>query len=104
MKWLKQVFAKRFNGMDGRIGHVWGDRYWSEIVVGEPPAEEGATGVRPLYEEEDPGVRPLYGDAAETTRFLLFFLPNQPQSPQYAAPPPPRNIEETRQKEPISGS
>jgi hypothetical protein len=27
MKWLKQVFAQRFNGMDGRAGHIWGDRY-----------------------------------------------------------------------------
>jgi REP element-mobilizing transposase RayT len=25
MKWVKQVFAQRFNGMDGRIGHIWGD-------------------------------------------------------------------------------
>jgi REP element-mobilizing transposase RayT len=49
MKWLKQVFAQRFNGMDGRVGHIWGDRYWSEILEGEPP-EEAKTGVRPLYE------------------------------------------------------
>ncbi|MDR2051827.1 MAG: hypothetical protein LBP80_00290 [Treponema sp.] len=38
----------------GRIGHVWGDRYWSRILEGEPPEDEtGAragvsnTGVRP---------------------------------------------------------
>ncbi|MDR2053309.1 MAG: hypothetical protein LBP80_07830 [Treponema sp.] len=38
----------------GRTGHIWGDRYWSGILEGEPPEEEtggraGAsnTGVRP---------------------------------------------------------
>jgi hypothetical protein len=76
MKWLKQVFAQRFNGKDGRIGHVWGDRYISEIVEGEPP------------EEGDTGVRPLGGEAAETGWFLLFFLPTPPLSPTSAAPRP----------------
>jgi hypothetical protein len=76
MKWLKQVFAQRFNGMDGRIGHIWGDRYMSEIVDGEPP------------EEGDTGVRPLGGEAAETGWFLLFFLPNPPLSPHSATPRP----------------
>jgi hypothetical protein len=76
MKWLKQVFAQRFNGMDGRIGHVWGDRYWSEIVDGEPP-EEGATGVRPLDRDE-----------VETGWVLLFFLPNPPLFPHAVVPRP----------------
>jgi REP element-mobilizing transposase RayT len=55
MKWMKQVFAQRYNAMTGRIGHIWGDRYWSRVVEGEPPevAEEGeaaggaTTGDRP---------------------------------------------------------
>jgi REP element-mobilizing transposase RayT len=54
MKWMKQVFAQRFNRLDGRTGHIWGDRYWSRILEGEPPeVEEGeaaggaATGDRP---------------------------------------------------------
>jgi hypothetical protein len=76
MKWLKQVFAQRFNGKDGRIGHVWGDRYMSEIVAGEPP------------EEGDTGVRPLNRDVAETGQFLLFFLPTPPLSPHPVAPRP----------------
>jgi hypothetical protein len=37
VKWIKQTFAVRFNLLDGRTGHIWGDRYWSEILVGEPP-------------------------------------------------------------------
>jgi hypothetical protein len=98
MKWLKQVFAQRFNGTDGRIGHVWGDRYWSEIVEGEPPEEEntgvrpwdgeGAIGVRPLHKEGAIGVRPLDGKMTETDRFLLFFHPNPPLPPHTVAPRP----------------
>jgi hypothetical protein len=66
MKWMKQTFARRYNRAEGRIGHIWGDRYWSRIVEGEPPeegegngAQAGAlkTGVRPYGREnhENPG-------------------------------------------------
>jgi hypothetical protein len=37
MQWIKQTFAVRFNVIDGRTGHIWGDRYWSLILAGEPP-------------------------------------------------------------------
>jgi hypothetical protein len=37
MQWVKQTFSVRFNMRTGRTGHVWGDRYWSEILPGEPP-------------------------------------------------------------------
>jgi hypothetical protein len=43
MQWMKQTFAVRFNVYAGRTGHIWGDRYWSRIVAGEPP--EWAEGV-----------------------------------------------------------
>jgi hypothetical protein len=39
MQWLKQTFAVRYNVMKGLDGHLWGDRYWSKIVDGEPPEE-----------------------------------------------------------------
>jgi hypothetical protein len=39
MQWLKQTFAVRYNLRHGRTGHIWGDRYWSEILKGEPPEE-----------------------------------------------------------------
>ncbi|MDR1108377.1 MAG: transposase, partial [Spirochaetaceae bacterium] len=29
LKWMKQTFAVRYNRLTGRIGHIWGDRYWS---------------------------------------------------------------------------
>jgi hypothetical protein len=37
MQWVKQTFAVRFNRRAGRTGHVWGDRYWSRVLEGEPP-------------------------------------------------------------------
>jgi hypothetical protein len=39
MKWMRQVFAQRFNAAAGREGHVWGDRYWSRVVEGEGEGE-----------------------------------------------------------------
>ncbi|MDR0637321.1 MAG: hypothetical protein LBG27_00180 [Spirochaetaceae bacterium] len=46
MQLLKQTFSLRFNIMVGRRGHVWGERYESEILDGEPPewAEEADWG------------------------------------------------------------
>jgi hypothetical protein len=69
MQWLKQVFAQRYNRMDGRIGHIWGDRYGSWILVGEPPEEEAEAG----RGETDGGVRPRYGETAIQTAFSLLF-------------------------------
>jgi hypothetical protein len=85
LKWMKQVFAQRYNREDGRTGHIWGDRYWSRILEGEPPpVEEGGVaegrgvstpgasslkastpGVRP----RSMGVRPWGGEKAAKTVF-----------------------------------
>ncbi|MDR2363200.1 MAG: hypothetical protein LBD65_02155, partial [Spirochaetaceae bacterium] len=75
----KQVFAQRYNRLDGRIGHIWGDRYGSWILEGEPPEEEEAgagrgdsdPGVRPRC--TDPGVRPRYGETAIQAAFSRIF-------------------------------
>jgi REP element-mobilizing transposase RayT len=40
MQWIKQTFACRYNAMKCLYGHVWGDRYWSKAIEGEPPEEE----------------------------------------------------------------
>jgi REP element-mobilizing transposase RayT len=40
MQWLKQTFAVRYNVMKHLDGHLWGDRYWSKVIEGEPPEEE----------------------------------------------------------------
>ncbi|MDR2054096.1 MAG: transposase [Treponema sp.] len=60
MKWMKQTFAQRYNRWAGRTGHIWGDRYWSRILEGEPPEEKTggragalAGGVRPPGEKNE---------------------------------------------------
>jgi hypothetical protein len=44
MQWIKQTYACRYNVYDGRTGHIWGDRYESEIVEGEPPESGSGRG------------------------------------------------------------
>jgi hypothetical protein len=39
MQWVKQTYSVRYNLYDGRSGHIWGDRYWSKIALGEPPED-----------------------------------------------------------------
>ncbi|MDR2397394.1 MAG: transposase [Spirochaetaceae bacterium] len=51
MKWMKQVFAQRYNRTHSREGHIWGDRYRSRILSGEPPTTCGGGLL------EDPEVR-----------------------------------------------
>jgi hypothetical protein len=85
MKWIKQTFAQRCNRLMGWIGHIWGDRYWSRILEGEPP--EGAslggddaapaTGVKPPTTR----VRPQGGKKAGKPDF-------PPISPRPEASPP----------------
>jgi REP element-mobilizing transposase RayT len=84
LKWMKQTFAVRYNKLTGRTGHIWGDRYWSVILEGEPPEEVGWE----VDVEGEPearvrgGVRPRYGKMAIITGFF-------PTSPQLLATPPP---------------
>jgi REP element-mobilizing transposase RayT len=92
MQWVKQTFAVRFNLDMERTGHVWGDRYWSRVLEGEPPewaaelgweavdvaAETGvlSSGGRPLD-----GVSPLTGENPAEGGF-------SPQNPAHSPPPP----------------
>jgi hypothetical protein len=75
MKWMKQVFAQRYNAAAGRVGHIWGDRYWSRIVEGEPEVErEGGVG-----ESSARGDRPRGVEREEKPVFpLIFPLPLSP--------------------------
>jgi REP element-mobilizing transposase RayT len=85
MKWMKQVFAQRFNAADGRTGHIWGDRYWSQILEGEPDAEEEeaepANGDRPRRGGTANGVCPRRRREEGKSGFSLKF-------PLFAAPTP----------------
>jgi hypothetical protein len=78
MKRLKQVFAQRYNRAAGRIGHIWGDRYGSRILEGEPPPEEDEAGAG--RGDSDSRVRPWYRETAIHPAFSLIF-PLFPASP-----------------------
>jgi REP element-mobilizing transposase RayT len=88
LKWLKQTFAVRYNKLTGRTGHIWGDRYWSAILEGEPPEETGreekaeTEPVARVRGGEGGGVRPWHGEMAITTGFFLL-------SPRFFPSPPP---------------
>jgi hypothetical protein len=41
MQWVKQTFSFRFNVWTRRSGHLWGRRYESVIIDGDPPVEAG---------------------------------------------------------------
>jgi hypothetical protein len=92
MQWLKQTFAVRFNRCAERTGHVWGDRYWSRVLDGAPPAwaaevdweaveaaaETGVISFRPWPPD---GVSPLTEKNPAETRF-------SPQNPARSPHPP----------------
>jgi REP element-mobilizing transposase RayT len=82
LKWMKQTFAVRYNRLMGRTGHIWGDRYWSVILDGEPPEEvreeaetEPRAGARGGEREGD---RPPYGEKTIFTGFSSHFPASPP--------------------------
>jgi REP element-mobilizing transposase RayT len=82
LKWIKQTFAVRYNRLAGRTGHIWGDRYWSLILEGEP-AERAGNG---REREAEPkagggGVRPLSVEMAIITGFFPILSPLHPPPP-----------------------
>jgi putative transposase len=79
MKWMKQVFAQRYNRQTGRIGHIWGDRYWSRIV--DDAEAEGAEPGGEQRGETAAGVRPQYGKRALQRLFSLKFPPSAAPTP-----------------------
>ncbi|MDR2053669.1 MAG: hypothetical protein LBP80_09665, partial [Treponema sp.] len=81
MKWMKQTFAQRYNRWAGWIGHVWGDRYWSRILEGEPPEEPPEEGTGGRVEASNTGVRPPKGKNGGAPCF-------SPISPRKTAPAP----------------
>ncbi|MDR1107481.1 MAG: hypothetical protein LBL19_00430 [Spirochaetaceae bacterium] len=76
LKWIKQTFAVRYNIRAGRTGHIWGDRYWSGILEGEPEAEPGTETGAGMG-----GVRPLSVEMAIITGFFLIFPHTLPPTP-----------------------
>jgi REP element-mobilizing transposase RayT len=88
LKWMKQTFAVRYNRLTGRTGHIWGDRYWSAILDGEPPEEVGEEVEAEPQVKVRGGVRPRHGKIAIITGFFL--LPPPISSPNH--PPKPRKF------------
>jgi hypothetical protein len=82
LKWIKQTFAVRYNQLAGRTGHLWGDRYWSLILEGEPDERAGDGREREAEGgAETGGVRPLSVEMAIMTGFFPGF--------PHLFPPPP---------------
>ena len=86
MQWLKQTFAQRYNALTGRTGHIWGDRYWSEILAGEPPAAVGAAGA--VFKEKaalgagaENGDRPRSRKQRRNPRFSAVSAAPRPPAP-----------------------
>jgi REP element-mobilizing transposase RayT len=86
LKWMKQTFAVRYNRLNGRTGHIWGDRYWSAILDGKPPEEvvweAGEEAAAKPKARMRSGDRPPYGEKTTITGFF-------PHSPQFFPSPPP---------------
>jgi hypothetical protein len=86
LKWMKQTFAVRYNRLTGRTGHIWGDRYWSAILEGEPPEdavlEAGEEALAEPRARVRGGVRPRHGEIAITTGFFPL------SSHLFPSPPP----------------
>jgi hypothetical protein len=81
MQWMKQVFAQRYNALTGRSGHIWGDRYWSQILEGEPPEGAGATAGAAAASGPGTGDRPRSGKNAGKPGFPpIFPAPTAPSS------------------------
>jgi hypothetical protein len=83
MQWLKQTFAQRYNALTGRTGHIWGDRYWSEILEGEPPAAVGAEAA--LGAGAENGVKPCSRKRGRGPRFSAVSPAPRPPRPAKGA-------------------
>jgi REP element-mobilizing transposase RayT len=72
LKWLKQTFAVRYNVKTGRIGHIWGDRYKSVILEGDPPGDEKEEAAGEPKAVVKIGVRPRQGGERLWRDFSLY--------------------------------
>jgi hypothetical protein len=92
MQWLKQTFSARFNARTGREGHVWGNRYWSEILEGEPPQEAAEVDwemVKEKAKTEIPAgiTYELSWDSPRDEEIRLKMSTSRKKPPDSAAPP-----------------
>jgi hypothetical protein len=92
VQWLKQTLSVRFNLSGGRSGHIWGDRYWSRVLEGEPP--EGAAEVdwEAVEVAAETGVLSSGTRSPDRVSPLTAENPAEPclspQTPAHPSPPP----------------
>jgi hypothetical protein len=91
MQWLKQTFSARFNVRTGRDGHVWGDRYWSEILAGDPPKEEAEVDWEMVEEKAKTKIPAgmtyeLSWDSPHLAEIRLKMSTSRKKPPNFAAP------------------
>jgi hypothetical protein len=93
MQWMKQTFAVRFNVYAGRTGHIWGDRYRSRVLAGEPPEWARAVDwemVEALAETRIPAARARVrpGGVSPRTEGGTAKTGFSPKIPLHSTPPP----------------
>jgi hypothetical protein len=87
MQWLKQTFAVRFNRCADRTGHVWGDRYWSRVLEGEPPEWAGEVDWEAVDVAAEMGVLPSSNGVSPLTAENPAEGGFSPQTPARSPPP-----------------
>ncbi|MDR0388326.1 MAG: hypothetical protein LBH57_09865, partial [Treponema sp.] len=89
---LKQTFAVRFNLCAGRTGYVWGDRYWSQVLEGEPPEWAGEVDWEAIEVAAETGVLSSGRRPMDRVSPLTAENPTEsgfsPQTPARSPPPP----------------
>jgi hypothetical protein len=97
MQLLKQTFSVRYNVLHNLRGHTWGNRYFSEILEGEPPKEAepwtgpvmGVEAAEFLPTGENSGAEAGGGSGLGKTEGRACPVPGKPaEIPRQAAGPP----------------
>jgi hypothetical protein len=97
MQLLKQTFSVRYNVLHNLKGHTWGNRYFSEILDGEPPPKAepwtgpvmGVEAAEFMSAEENFGAEAGCGNGSGKTEGRACLVPGKPaEIPRKAAAPP----------------
>jgi hypothetical protein len=93
MQWVKQTYAVRYNVYDGRTGHIWGDRYWSKILPGNPPEDAEEYVFAPVVCGKGRGVADKDGGRKHgARRSPAQDTEGRPRTGQRAVKPPPQSV------------
>jgi hypothetical protein len=90
MQWVKQTYSVRYNLYDGRTGHIWGDRYASEIMAGGPPDDAEAYVFAPVVCPMSRRVRKCRAADRGGGGVKCGPAPGRPRTGRRAVKPPPQ--------------